>query len=103
MSFRASRRQSLQSLSHGPQDDSFTCKDTKIDNSFPLLLHLHYAPYQELCRPIASFGEAMFCAPSLGEWFERPIKESDLDIESDLVIVIKESAPSTRQLEVLDY
>jgi hypothetical protein len=40
----------------------------------------------------------MFCAPNLGEWFDRPIKESDLDIESDLVIVIKESAPSVRQL-----
>jgi hypothetical protein len=40
----------------------------------------------------------MFCAPNLGEWFDRPIKESDLDIESDLVMVIKESAPSTRQL-----
>jgi hypothetical protein len=42
----------------------------------------------------------MFCAPNLGEWFDRPIKESDLDIESDLVIVIKESAPSARQLDV---
>ena len=43
---------------------------------------------------MASFGEGIFCAPSFGEWFDRPIKESDLDIESDLVIVIKESAPS---------
>ena len=42
----------------------------------------------------------MFCAPNLGEWFDKPIKESDLDIESDLVIVIKESAPSTRQFDV---
>ena len=42
----------------------------------------------------------MFCAPNLGEWFDRPIKESDLDIESDLVIVIRESAPSIRQLSL---
>ena len=84
----------------------FTCNDTKIDNPFPHLSPAPrnhpdpcYAPYQELCRPIASFGEAMFCAPNLGEWFDSPIRESDLDIESDLVIVIRESAPSARQLD----
>jgi hypothetical protein len=50
---------------------------------------------------MASFGDAMFCAPSFGEWFDRPIRESDLDIESDLVIVIKESAPSDESARVL--
>jgi hypothetical protein len=36
-----------------------------------------YDPCHELWRPTVSFGVGMAAGPSLGEWFIRPMSESD--------------------------
>ena len=40
---------------------------------------IFYEPYHELCNPTLSLtvGECIAVGPSFGEWFDKPISESE--------------------------